>query len=241
MAHLVQEAEFSLTAGLYQQAVSKYLHAATEWPSCRPRIKEQLLIALSHVIDNLSLAGAPSHTAQDQEAHSCSGGISNTTGDHGLTPDQLLFYEISGSMCSMFADHADAMTMLGVKCLDEGVYNQAEFFFTIALEADSDYLSAKENLHVLFDRVVNRWHFHMLNDVQRNSTYFQAIHSAVRSIPNCAVLDIGSGTGILRYEPLHRFKMILFSLSTTALSVVLRVLYQYNCNYHSYFIKNIIN
>ena len=241
MAHLVQEAEFSLTAGLYQQAVSKYLHAATEWPSCRPRIKEQLLIALSHVIDNLNLAaGAPGHTAQDQEAHSsCIGGVSNTTGDHGLTPDQLIFSRISGSMCSMFADHADAMTMLGVKYLDEGVYNQAEFFFRIALEADSDYLSAKENLRVLFDHVVNRWHFHMLNDMQRNSTYFRAIHSTVRSIPNCAVLDIGSGTGILRYKPLHRFKMIIYD--RVPLSVVLRVLYQYNYNYHSYFIKNIIN
>jgi hypothetical protein len=103
-------------------------------------------------------------------------------------------------MYSMFADHADAMMMLGVKCLDEGVYNQAEFFFRVALEADSDYLSAKENLRVLFDRVVNRWHFHMLNDVQRNSTYFRAINSAVRSIPNCTALDIGSGTGIPRYE-----------------------------------------
>ena len=100
----------------------------------------------------------------------------------------------------MFADQADAMTMLGVKCLDEGVYNQAEFFFQVALEADNDYLSAKENLRVLFDRVVNRWHFRMLNDVQRNSTYFRAINRAVRSVPNCAVLDIGSGTGILRYR-----------------------------------------
>jgi hypothetical protein len=218
MAHLVQEAEFSLTAGLYQQAVSKYLRAATEWPSCRPRIKEQLLIAVSHVIDNLNLAGAPSHTAQGQEeeAHSsCSSGVSATTGDHTLIPDQLLFSQISGRMYSIFADHADAMTMLGVKCLDEGVYNQAEFFFRVALEADSDYLSAKENLCVLFDRVVNRWHFHMLNDVHRNSTYFRAINSAVRSIPNCTVLDIGSGTGILRYEPQY----ILFQSYTISLTI----------------------
>ena len=194
MAQFVQEAESSLTAGHHQQAVSKYLQAAAEWPSCRPRIKEQLLIALSHVIDNLNLTHA--HTSQ---AHSsCNSGVSNATGDHKLTSDQLLFSQISESMCSMFADHTDAMTMLGVKCLDEGVYNQAEFFFRVALEADSDCLSAKENLRVLFDQVVNRWHFHMLNDMQRNSTYFRAIHSAVRSIPNCAVLDIGSGTGILR-------------------------------------------
>ena len=194
MAHYVQEAKLSLTAGQYQEAVSKYLQAAAEWPSCRPRIKEQLLIALSHVIDNLSLADAPSHTP----AHNS--GITDATGDRRLTPGQLLFSQVSESMCSMFADHADAMTMLGVKCLDEGVYDQAEFFLSVALEADSDYLSAKENLRVLIDRVVNRWHFHMLNDVQRNSTYFRAIHSAVRSIPNCVVLDIGSGTGILRYE-----------------------------------------
>ena len=144
-----------------------------------------------------SSAHAPCHTHS-----SGNGGVSNTTGDHKLTPDKLLFSQISESMCSMFADLADAMTMLGVKCLDKGVYNQAEFFFRVALEADSDYLSAKENLRVLFDRVVNWWHFHMLNDVQRNSTYFRAIHSAVRSIPNCAVLNIGSGTGILRYEPI---------------------------------------
>ena len=67
--------------------------------------------------------------------------------------------------------------MLGVKCLDEGVYIQAEFFFRVALEADSDYLSAKENLRVLFDWMVNRWNFKMLNDVQRNFTYFRANNS----------------------------------------------------------------
>ena len=208
MARIVQEAELSLSAGQYQQAVSKYLQAASEWPSCRPRIKEQLLTALSHVINNLNLAH-PSHSAQAYS--SCSSGVSNATGDRKLTPDQLLFSQLSGSMCSMFADHADAMTMLGVKCLDEGVYSQAEFFFRVALEADRDYLSAKENLRVLFDWVVNRWHFHMLNDMQRNSTYFRAIHSAVRAIPNCAVLDIGSGTGILRYELIGpRYTMYLF-------------------------------
>lgn len=206
-AQLVQEAEVFRTAGQYQEAVSRYLQAAAEWPSCRSRIKEQLLIALSHVIDNLNLGCPHVHVAP---AHStCRSGIPNTTGDHRLNPDQLHFSRISERMCSMFADQADAMTMLGVKCLDEGVYNQAEFFFRVALEADSDYLSAKENLRVLFDRVVNRWHFHMLNDVQRNSTYFRAINRAVRSVPNCTVLDIGSGTGILRYRPVSQ-KLIVY-------------------------------
>ena len=194
--HLVEEAELSLAAGDYQQAVSRYLQAASESQSCRLKIKEQLLIALSHVIDRLNLSH---HCQTGKEVET--GKTSNTkSNSHELTSDQLLFSQISESMCSMFAGDADAMAMLGVKCLDEGVYNQAEFFLRVALEADGDYLSAKENLCVLFDRMVNRWHFHMLNDVQRNSAYFRAIHHAVKSIPNCSVLDIGSGTGILRYS-----------------------------------------
>lgn len=189
--HLVGEPEHSLTAGDYQEAVSRYLEAAADCPSCRPKIKEQLLIALSHVIDRLDLSR---HCIREVGETS-----STKISSHGLTSDQLLFSQISESMCSMFAGEPDAMTMLGVKCLDEGLYNQAEFFLRVALESDSDYLAAKENLHVLFDRMVNRWHFHMLNDVQRNSAYFRAIHRVVKSIPNCSVLDIGSGTGILRY------------------------------------------
>ena len=186
----LQEAEISFAAGHYQQAVDRYLRAAADCPSVRPRIKEKLLLALSHVIDGLNL-------------QNCSRGDGTSTSQqvrssHELTSDQLLFSQICERMCSTFCGDADAMAMLGLKCLDEGVYNQAEFFFQVALEADNDYLGAKENLRVLFDRMVNRWHFHMLNDVQRNSSYFRAIHCAVRAIPNCSVLDIGSGTGILR-------------------------------------------
>ena len=44
---------------------------------------------------------------------------------------------------------------------------------------------------------VDRWHFRMLNDNFRNLAYQQAIENAVRRIPNCSVLDIGGGTGIL--------------------------------------------
>lgn len=198
MNRLVEEAESSLTAGHHQQAVSKYLQAAAEYPSCRSKIKEQLLISLSHVIDAISLAIAIRPESCHRDAATSIIYKSEGSSCDELTSDQLLFSQISESMCSMFADDADAMTMLGVKCLDEGVYHQAEFFLRVALEADGNCLSAKENLRVLFDRMVNRWHFHMLNDVQRNSTYFRAIHNVMKSIPNCSVLDIGSGTGILR-------------------------------------------
>ena len=189
--NLAEEADLSLAEGNYQQALNRYLKAAAECPSCTPGIKERLLIALTHVISNLNLS---------QNGDGETGEISNAKDtSHELTSDQLVFSQISERVCSMFSSDTDVMTMLGLKCLDEGVYNQAEFFFRVALEADSDYLSAKENLLILFNRMVNRWHFHMLNDVQRNSTYFRAIHHAVNSVPQCSVLDIGSGTGILRY------------------------------------------
>lgn len=106
--------------------------------------------------------------------------------------------EVAMKVYSTHKDDDIAMTMLGVKCMDEGLYEQAEFFLSSALQADPACLLAKENRRILFDRMVHRWHFHMLNDVQRNSAYFKAIHLAIQSTPNCTVLDVGSGTGLLR-------------------------------------------
>ena len=46
--------------------------------------------------------------------------------------------------------------------------------------------------------IVDRWHFRMLNDKVRNLAYLRAIQNAVKSIgPDCTVLDIGGGTGLL--------------------------------------------
>ena len=152
-------AALSLSVEQYQQVINKYLQAASEWPSCRQGIKEQLLITLSHVTDNLNLAHAPSHTAQTYS--SCNSGVSNATGDHKLTPDQLLFSQLSESMCSMFADHADVMTMLGVKCLDEGVYNQAEFFFRGALVTNRQgrvsSISLSRNRRPMYRHCASTW------------------------------------------------------------------------------------
>lgn len=44
-------------------------------------------------------------------------------------------------------------------------------------------------------RTVPRWHFEMLNDVQRNDALVKVVAAAVR--PGDHVLDIGSGTGLL--------------------------------------------
>jgi predicted RNA methylase len=43
--------------------------------------------------------------------------------------------------------------------------------------------------------VVQRWHFGMLNDLERNEAFYRALKALVR--PGAFVLDIGAGTGLL--------------------------------------------
>lgn len=54
-----------------------------------------------------------------------------------------------------------------------------------------------ESLENIKSFIVDRWHFRMLNDRIRNRCYEQAIMQAVAAIPNCIVLDIGGGSGLL--------------------------------------------
>ena len=100
-----------------------------------------------------------------------------------------------------FHNDVTAVQLLGQKCREEQLFEQAEFFFRRALELDPQSPGAKENLRHLHEKMVDRWHFAMLNDVQRNASFFRAVLRAVRMSRDCTVLDIGSGTGILRYIP----------------------------------------
>ncbi len=169
----LEEAERLFHSGHYQQALEAYLSCGPVVATAGPVIRNHLLSALSRTLDSL----VP-----------CSGG----------SMEWSTLSELAKRVYSLCKKDDVAMTMLGVKCLDEGIYEQAQFFLTSALRADPESLVAKENLRALYDRMVHRWHFHMLNDIQRNSAYSKALHLALQDIPNCSVLDIGSGTGILR-------------------------------------------
>ena len=57
---------------------------------------------------------------------------------------------------------------------------------------------SQENLDNILCHMVDRWHFLMLNDQTRNEAFKHAIHKAVASGYCKSVLDIGSGTAILR-------------------------------------------
>lgn len=79
-----------------------------------------------------------------------------------------------------------------------GYIDEAACCFRRALKIDPEFLGARENLDNVCGHLVERWHFRMLNDSTRNSEYREAIHRAVEDGYK-TVLDIGTGTGLLRY------------------------------------------
>ena len=78
-----------------------------------------------------------------------------------------------------------------------GFPDEAASYLRKALQINPDLHSARESLQSIASSVVERWHFRMLNDVTRNGGYLAAIQESVR-MGHDTVLDIGSGTGLLR-------------------------------------------
>ena len=188
MEELLEKAEVLLMQGKHLEAVELYLQAAAESESfvqCHPthsktkglrtanRFQDNFLRILGVALDHLNCREDP----------------------NALQLFYLLIQKVLS--VSTFRTNEIALTMLGVKCLDEGVYPQAQLLLEMAMEVDPDCLSARENLRAMFDRIVNRWHFLMLNDVARNSAYYEVLQRAIGFIPDCRMIDIGSGTGIL--------------------------------------------
>jgi type II protein arginine methyltransferase len=71
--------------------------------------------------------------------------------------------------------------------------------FTFVIQINPDYSAARQNLENVCSHLVERWHFRMLNDVRRNCAYKIAIRRAAQR-GHRSMIDIGCGTGILRYE-----------------------------------------
>ncbi|XP_030804086.1 protein arginine N-methyltransferase 9 isoform X2 [Camarhynchus parvulus] len=99
----------------------------------------------------------------------------------------LELYPSDEVICNSMGEHLFRM----------GFRDEAAGYFHKAVKLNPDFADAKENFYRVANWLVERWHFIMLNDAQRNLTYLRAIESAVRS-GSKSVLDIGTGTGILR-------------------------------------------
>ena len=161
-----------LSRGLHVEALYELLQLTRDHPEHVRAIKQSFLSSLAAFLDSVNCG--------DSQA------------------DLERFSRVAQDVCEVYSHDEAALTMLGVKCLDEGLVKQAQFFLEAALRVDPDCLGAKENLRALYDRMVMRWHFLMLNDLSRNMAYANAVDRAVSRRPDCCVLDIGSGTGILR-------------------------------------------
>lgn len=78
-----------------------------------------------------------------------------------------------------------------------GNIHEAWNYAVMAQKACTHDPNAQETRARLTNALVDRWHLPMLNDVNRNSVFKRAIEAAVNQ-GHEVVLDIGSGTGLLR-------------------------------------------
>lgn len=92
-----------------------------------------------------------------------------------------------------------------------GFRDEAAGYFHKAVKLNPDFNDAKENFYRVANWLVERWHFIMLNDTRRNMVYNAAIQKAV-CLGSRTVLDIGTGTGILRFVVITIFYYIYISI-----------------------------
>lgn len=81
----------------------------------------------------------------------------------------------------------------------DGKLLEAQCVFEKILSIDANFLKSYQNLDNVKNQLVERWHFGMLNDSDRNRKYKAAIGKAIQQRSNLgsSVLDIGTGTGLL--------------------------------------------
>lgn len=73
---------------------------------------------------------------------------------------------------------------------------EAQCCFEKILTIEPNYLKSYQNLDNVKNQLVERWHFGMLNDSERNRLYKAAINKAIQQRNQVSVLDIGTGTGL---------------------------------------------
>lgn len=109
----------------------------------------------------------------------------------GRLTDAMAQYE---KAIALKSDYAEPYLNWGLALAHLGRHVEARASFRKALEVRPDYQAPFYELLRLY-RKVPRWHFPMMNDVDRNDAYAAAIKKTVR--PGDLVLDIGTGSGLL--------------------------------------------
>lgn len=68
-----------------------------------------------------------------------------------------------------------------------------------SLKINPEYHAAYLCLENIKASAIARWHFNMINDGRRNTAFKNAIEKAIITGYGQTVLDIGTGSGLLRY------------------------------------------
>ncbi|EDV24647.1 uncharacterized protein TRIADDRAFT_56661 [Trichoplax adhaerens] len=152
----------------YGRAFAYYLLALQLQPNCRDSIRSHFIIVCRKWCDELEALGK--------------------------IDDMFNCYE---NARQALPDCEEIYNNIGAKLFKFGHRNSAIQYFHKALQINPQLARATENLQNISNLLVERWHFCMLNDITRNSSYRDAIDRAIASDARASVLDIGSGSGIL--------------------------------------------
>ena len=112
------------------------------------------------------------------------------------------FHEILKFMETALEVFSEAKTE--ILCITAHIFLQHEYvleaikLFRLASTTAADNFDIHEDLDQCYNCCLQRWHFRMLNDLERNHPFYNAIKKAVDNGYK-ELMDIGSGTGILRY------------------------------------------
>ncbi|CAK8675917.1 unnamed protein product [Clavelina lepadiformis] len=110
----------------------------------------------------------------------------------GRMEDLFILYQQG---CEVFVENDMLHYYMGCSLLKLSMKVEAAGMFRKALCANGQNLCAMEKLEFTSRRLIDGWHFAMLNDKKRNLCFSSAIKNSIKDT-DC-VLDIGSGTGIL--------------------------------------------
>ena len=98
----------------------------------------------------------------------------------------------------VFDNHrAEILHLTGRILFDQRYDYEAAGLLTAALQISHTNFDIREDFDEIVNLLVSRWHFRMLNDKTRNEIFFMSLKKAI-SEGYYVVLDIGSGTGLLR-------------------------------------------
>ncbi len=93
------------------------------------------------------------------------------------------------------ADSVEVLNSYGIALWGMGDLKQAHATFERVLRLKPGDVFARRNLRLISGRMVERWHFPMVNDEPRNRIFEETLKRAINK--DSVVLDIGAGTGLL--------------------------------------------